>query len=120
MSSGVPTQSLLAHLKTPTQQFARAPIGQPKQNLLPRLPRGLHHAEHPKITVPDEQALGQGIKNDPAGQDLLTEMERSQGAIQGGTTQGAEANDHAHQAPIRVLVLVAIRGELLGHASVWS
>ena len=27
MSSGVPTQSLLAHLKTPTQQFARAPIG---------------------------------------------------------------------------------------------
>jgi hypothetical protein len=47
-------------------------------------------------------------------------MERADGAIQGGAAQGAKANDDAHQAPVRALVLVAILGELPGHAPIRS
>jgi hypothetical protein len=49
---------MIAHLQSAPQQFARAGIGHAKQNRLARLPRGLRDAEDPKITVPDEQALG--------------------------------------------------------------
>src|SRR5664280_375442 len=83
-----------------------------------RLTRSLSDTEYSEITIPDEQALGQRSKNDPAGQDLLTHLERADRALQGGSAQGTEANDHAHQTPIRAPVLVAIWGELLGHASI--
>jgi hypothetical protein len=111
---------MVAGGQSAAQQFARAAIGHTQQHVLARLPRGLSDAEHPKIAVPDKQALGQGIENDPASQDLLTDMERTDGAIQGGPAQSAEAHDHPHQAPIRAPVLVAMGGELLGHAPVGS
>ncbi|OLE97659.1 MAG: hypothetical protein AUG75_05665 [Cyanobacteria bacterium 13_1_20CM_4_61_6] len=54
LAAGFPTQRMVAHPKGAPQKFARAPIGQAKQYLLPRLTGGLHHAEDSKITVPDE------------------------------------------------------------------
>jgi hypothetical protein len=111
---------MIAWGQSATQQLARAAIGHAKQYLLARLPRGLSDAEHSKITVPDEQALGHAIEHDPAGQNLLTDMERADGAIQSRSAQSTEANDHPHQAPIRAPVLVAIGRKLLGHAPVGS
>jgi len=109
---------MLAGAQSAAQQSASATIGHAKQKLLARLTSRLNHAEDPKITVADEQALGGGTKNNLAGQDLLAEVKGAQGAIQGGPTQGAEANDHANQTPIRLSVLVAISSELLGDGSV--
>jgi hypothetical protein len=81
MAGRFPTHLMLAGAKSATQQFARAALGHAKQDLLARLPGGLNNAEHPKITVSDEQALGPAIKNDLAGQNLLTEMAGAQGTI---------------------------------------
>src|SRR5467141_39859 len=118
LAGGFPMDLMIAGPESLSQQFARATLGQAQQNLLARLAGGLSAAEDPEITVADEQALGEAIQNDPAGQDLLADMDRAQGAVQGGSAQGAEANDHAHQAPIRAPVLIAIGGKLLGQASV--
>src|SRR6266702_601033 len=120
MATRFPMDLMVAHGQNAPQQFARAAIGHAKQCVLACLTRGLSDAEHTEIAVPDEQALDYGIKNDAAGQDLLTDMERADSTIQGGSAQGAEANDHAHQAPIRAAVLIAIWRELLGHAPVRS
>src|SRR5437899_8086505 len=109
---------MLARVQSAAQQSASATIGHAKQKLLACLTSRLNHAEDPEITVADEQALGGGTENNMAGQDLLAEVNGAQGAIQGGPTQGADANDHAHQTPIRLAVLVAISAELLGDGSV--
>src|SRR2546430_17643509 len=99
---------MLARAQSAAQQSASATIGHAKQKLLARLTSRLNHAEDPKITVAGEQALGGGTENNLAGQDLLAKVKAAHGAIQGGPTQGPEANGQGHQTPTRLAELIAL------------
>jgi hypothetical protein len=107
LAGGFPKDGVVSLDQTAPEDFASAALGQTDQHLLAGVSRRLDNAEHAKIAIANKQALPQATQHHLAGQGLLAQMDGAQGTVQGGSAQGAQANDHAHEAPVgpaRILV----------------
>jgi hypothetical protein len=101
---------MAAQTERAAQELAGPTLSQAQQDVAADGAGRLDDSKDAKVAIPNIETGAHGpAENDPAGQHLLTAAQTAARAIQGRAGPGAEAHDHAHQAPVgRGFGLVAV------------